>query len=391
MPPAKPSPRSVLVVASEYPPTTGGLQTLARSIVRGLAPSMRVHLVVQQGQPRPAPEGEASVAFLDFRGNVEKKKRREHRDDVLGLAAKTNADVVHFLNAGFACVVGERWDEAGPPAVVHVAGKDFTSPWIRLGFAADKARVEMVTGLNAAAAVVAISEFTRGALVAGGVTRSIDRIEPGVEAVPIPTASAILPIDRTSADPLVLCVARHERRKGQHLLLEAVAQARARAPRLRLVITSDGPERARLEARARELALGDAVVFAGRVDADVLAALYRAADVFCLTPIVVRDGDRDDFEGFGIVYSEAASVGVPSIASRSGGACEAVIDGETGIVVPENDVGALAAALVELARNRALRMSLGAAAKARFEREGTVTTMIERIRAVYARLLSAVR
>lgn len=384
---SRPLPRSVLVVAPEYPPTTGGMQTLGRTLVRGLAARTAVHVAVQRGQAPPASEGESSVTFVDFRGNFEKRKRREHRDELLALAAKTKADVVHLLNAGCGSLVGERWNESGPPALVHVAGKDFTSPWIRFGFAADKAKAEIVEGLNAAAAVVAISEFTRAALRDGGVTRAIDLVVPGVEPVPPSTAALPLPFARSAADPLVLCVARHERRKGQHLLLDAVARVRDAIPNLRLVITSDGPERANLEAQATRLELRDRVAFLGRVEPGVLAALYRAADVFALTPLVLRDGAKVDYEGFGIVYAEAASVGVPSIASRSGGACEAVRDGETGLVVPEGDVEALAAALLRMAQDRDLRAKLGANARSHYQNEGTVDAMVDRILAIYGRMM----
>lgn len=382
-----PAPRCVLVVAPEYPPTTGGMQTLGRTLVRGLAARTEVHIAVQRGQSRPVSEGESSVTFIDFRGNFEKRKRREHRDEMLALAERTKADVVHLLNAGCAALVGERWNETGPPAVVHVAGKDFTSPWIRFGFSADKAKGEIVEGLNAAAAVVAISEFTRSALRDGGVTRAIDLVVPGVEPVPPSTAELPLPFARSAADPLVLCVARHERRKGQHLLLDAVARVRDSIPRLRLVVTSDGPERANLEAQATRLELRDRVLFVGRVEPAVLAALYRAADVFALTPLVLRDGAKVDYEGFGIVYAEAASVGVPSIASRSGGACEAVRDGETGLVVPEGDVEALTAALVRMTQDHALRAKLGANARARYENEGTVDAMVDRLVGIYGRMM----
>ncbi len=382
-----PAPRCVLVVAPEYPPTTGGMQTLGRTLVRGLAARTEVHIAVQRGQSRPVSEGESSVTFIDFRGNFEKRKRREHRDEMLALAERTKADVVHLLNAGCAALVGERWNENGPPAVVHVAGKDFTSPWIRFGFSADKAKGEIVEGLNAAGAVVAISAFTRDAVRQGGVRRAIDVVMPGVEPVPISAAALPLPFAREAAQPLVLCVARHERRKGQHLLLDAVARTRDAVPGLRLAITSDGPKRASLEAQATRLGVRDRVAFLGRVEPAVLAALYRAADVFVLTPLILRDGDKVDYEGFGIVYSEAASVGVPSIASRSGGACEAVRDGETGIVVPEGDVDQLAAALVRMAQDRELRLRLGENARAHFERHGTVVAMIDRLVGIYGRMM----
>ena len=106
----------------------------------------------------------------------------------------------------------------------------------------------------------------------------------------------------------------------------------------------------------------------GRVPEEDKPALYAASDVFCM-PCRVRWGGLEQ-EGFGIVFAEAAAAGIPQVAGRSGGADEAVVHGETGLVLDEpKDVGAVAAALCDLLDDDALRDRMGRAARARAERE----------------------
>lgn len=155
-------------------------------------------------------------------------------------------------------------------------------------------------------------------------------------------------------EEVVLCVARLVPRKGIDLLFEAAEQLRDRE-RVRIVVVGDGSERAHLEQLAEHLK--HPVTFVTDADDDILGAWYDAADVFCLP---TRD-DGVDVEGFGIVYLEAGAHGLPVVASTAGGASEAVQDGVTGLLVPQNDPEALAGALRRLLDDPALRMQLGAA------------------------------
>ncbi len=102
---------------------------------------------------------------------------------------------------------------------------------------------------------------------------------------------------------------------------------------------------------------GDAIRFPGEVADDELPGLYAVADVFAM-PCRSRWAGLE-VEGFGIVFMEAAAAGKPSVAGRSGGAAEAVIDGETGLVVDGSDDGAVADALVSLLRDPALAGAMG--------------------------------
>lgn len=160
----------------------------------------------------------------------------------------------------------------------------------------------------------------------------------------------------------LLTVSRLVPRKGHLRVLEAIDGLRARYPDLRIAYTivGDGPMHAAIENDIRERALPDVNVVMNATDEE-LASFYSSADIFVMP--VIRD--NTDREGFGTVYLEAAAYGVPSIATDMPGVDEAVIQGVTGILIPDGDGGALADAIYRLARDPAGRLELGNAARSR--------------------------
>jgi phosphatidylinositol alpha-1,6-mannosyltransferase len=128
-----------------------------------------------------------------------------------------------------------------------------------------------------------------------------------------------------------------------------------------VVIAGDGRDRARLVSRAHRLGLDDRVRFLGRVPDETLPSVYRAGDAFVM---MCRERWAGlEAEGFGIVFLEAAASGLPAIAGRSGGSHEAVVDGETGMVVDSDDVTVLAQTLERLVVDPVLRARMGTAAR----------------------------
>jgi len=118
-------------------------------------------------------------------------------------------------------------------------------------------------------------------------------------------------------------------RKGADVLIEAVARLRSTHPDLTLAVAGAGRDRQRLERLATRRRAP--VRFLGRVADDRLPALYACGDVFA-APNRARWGGLEQ-EGFGIVFVEAAACGIPQVAGDSGGAPEAVVHGETGLLV----------------------------------------------------------
>lgn len=146
--------------------------------------------------------------------------------------------------------------------------------------------------------------------------------------------------------PVLACISRLVARKGQDMLIRALPEIRRAVPEVRLMIVGDGPYAGDLRALADSEGVADSVVFTGGVPFTDLPAMYAAADVFAM-PCRTR-GRGLDVEGLGIVYLEASAAGLPVVAGDSGGAPEAVVPGETGLVVDGRVVPAIAEACVGL-------------------------------------------
>ncbi len=167
--------------------------------------------------------------------------------------------------------------------------------------------------------------------------------------------------------PVVACVSRLVPRKGQDTLVRAWPRVLADVPGAALLIVGDGPYRGRLQAMAREQGVEDSVVITGSVPAEELPAHYAAADVFAM-PCRTRNGGLD-VEGLGIVYLEASATGLPVVAGASGGAPDAVLDGDTGHVVDGRRPGPTARALIRLLHDPIAAAEMGERGRAWVQRE----------------------
>jgi phosphatidylinositol alpha-1,6-mannosyltransferase len=169
-------------------------------------------------------------------------------------------------------------------------------------------------------------------------------------------------------DPLVVCVSRLVKRKGQDVLIAGMPTIRRRAPGARLLIVGGGSYRDSLERMAVSAEPGS-VLFSGEVSDDELPSYYAAGDVFAM-PCRTRLGGLE-VEGWGNVFLEAAACGRPVVAGNSGGAPEAVDDGVTGLVVDGTHPGAVAEAVGGLLADPDRANAMGKAGRARVERTYT--------------------
>lgn len=182
--------------------------------------------------------------------------------------------------------------------------------------------------------------------------------------------------------PVVVCVSRLVPRKGQDVLVRALPEIRRTVPGAALLVVGGGPDLPRLQRLAGQVGVAADVRFTGSVPWAELPAHYAAGDVFAM-PCRTRLGGID-VEGLGIVYLEAAATGLPVVAGRSGGAPEAVRDGETGHVVDGRDVAAVAGAVAGLLADPALAASMGAKGRAWVEREWRWDVLADRLRSLLA-------
>jgi glycogen synthase len=157
--------------------------------------------------------------------------------------------------------------------------------------------------------------------------------------------------------PRLLCLGRLSREKGFDVALTAMSSLVVKFPRLRMVIAGDGPDRDYLEKLASRLQLAKYVDFYGWVEPSRVAALINACTIVLMPSMN---------EGFGLVALEAALMGRPVVASRSGGLSEVIADEETGLLIDKDDrEGGFVKAIARLLKKPALAVNLGQKARAR--------------------------
>ncbi len=209
-------------------------------------------------------------------------------------------------------------------------------------------------------------------------------IPPGVDTrrfVPLDPdakAPARTALGLPAEGPLVVSVSRLVPRKGMDVLIRAAASLLPSFPDLTVAIGGEGRDMARLE-RLVEAARAP-VRFLGSVQHELLPVLYGAGDVFAMA---CRDRWLGlEQEGFGIVFLEAASCGVPQVAGLSGGSADAVVDGVTGFVVKDpTDAGELAHCLRKLLSDGSLRRQMGEASRRRVEESFAYDPLARRLAA----------
>lgn len=162
---------------------------------------------------------------------------------------------------------------------------------------------------------------------------------------------------------VVLTVARVHPRKGQLRVLEALKALPSplRANLEYWMVGGHGKENYEPTLRAAAEDAGFPVKFLGDIPDAELSPIYAQADIFAMTSMP----HKLSVEGFGLVYLEAGAHGLPIVAHAIGGVPEAVIDGETGLLVPPEDPSALTAAFARLITDPELRRRLGRAGQTR--------------------------
>ena len=294
-----------------------------------------------------------ALAAIARRGRWDVVHTHGNKGGVLGRLAARSArlPVVHSAH-GFAYLSQRRRERAGVEArrALTLAIERALAP--------------------AADVIVCVSAWEREQALRDGIADP-QKLVVVSNGVPLPeppvTPDAGVAALRVDGEPLVGFLARLKAEKDPFAFLDAVARTECRA-----VVIGEGE----LEdaVRARIATMGDRVAFVpfpGTAQA-ALAAL----DVFVLSSL---------WESLPIGVLEAMAVGVPVVATNTGGVPEAVLDGETGLLVPPADPAALAAAIMRMAGDAALRERLGAAGRAHCAARFSMAAMVEGIEAAYRR------
>ncbi|MFJ5722558.1 glycosyltransferase family 4 protein [Streptomyces sp. NPDC093149] len=375
-----------LIVTNDFPPRPGGIQAFLHNMALRLDPGQ---IVVYASTWKRGPEGVAATAAFDAeqpfivvrdratmllptprvtRRAVQLLRMHGCRSVWFGAAAPLGLMAPALRRAGARRLVatthGHEAGWAQLPAARQLLG--------RIGETTDT--------------ITYLGEYTRSRIATALSPEAAGRmvqVPPGVDEKTFhPDSGGDLVRARLglSDRPVVVCVSRLVPRKGQDTLILAMPAILAQVPDAVLLIVGGGPYAKELERLAVRTEVADSVRFTGPVPWEELPAHCGAGDVFAM-PCRTRRGGLD-VEGLGIVFLEASATGLPVVAGDSGGAPDAVLDGETGWVVRGGSVEESADRIVTLLRDPELRRRMGERGRAWVEEKWRWDLLAERLKAL---------
>ncbi|AXK32759.1 glycosyltransferase family 1 protein [Streptomyces armeniacus] len=373
-----------LIVTNDFPPRPGGIQAFLHSMALRLDPA---RVVVYASTWKRTREGRAATARFDAEqpfpvvrdpATMLLPTPRVTRR-AAGLLREHGCGAVWFGAAAPLGLMAPALRRAGAERLVA------TSHGHEAGWAQLPASRQLLRRIGEGTDTVTyLGEYTRSRIVdalSDDAAARMVQLPPGVDEKTFHPGSggdAVRERLGLRDRPVVVCVSRLVPRKGQDTLIEAMPRILDAVPDAVLLIVGGGPYRAGLEKLAVATGVSDAVRFTGPVPWEELPAHHGAGDVFAM-PCRTRRGGLD-VEGLGIVYLEASATGLPVVAGDSGGAPDAVLDGETGWVVRGGSPGDAADRVITLLRDPELRHRMGARGRAWVEEKWRWDLLAERLK-----------
>lgn len=373
-----------LIVTNDFPPRPGGIQAFLHNMALRLDPGQ---VVVYASTWKRTPEGVAATAAFDAEQPFTVVRDRTTMllptprvtRRAAGLLREHGCTSVWFGAAAPLGLMAPALRRAGARRLVatthgHEAG------WAQLP-AARRLLRRIGDGTDT---LTYLGEYTRSRIASALGPAAADRmvqLPPGVDEKTFHPGSGgdVVRARLGLADrPVVVCVSRLVPRKGQDTLIRAMPAILERVPDTTLLIVGGGPYADDLKTLAGRTGVEASVRFTGPVPWEELPAHYGAGDVFAM-PCRTRRGGLD-VEGLGIVFLEASATGLPVVAGDSGGAPDAVLDGETGWVVRGGSVEETADRVVTLLRDPELRRRMGERGRAWVEEKWRWDLLAERLR-----------
>ena len=354
----------ILIPTVDYPPIEGGISTVALQVSRELARQGHDVTVVAPAFPNMESFDAAEpVRVLRFPGyNLGWLRLLPLLRAAWPLCG--DAECILAINVAYGGVLG------------RLARLRHGTPYINFAYAYEflKFKGNPVAGLalrniyRKGLRTIAISRFTRENLIFFGVDPDHVRLAlPGaMRATPVPeeTVLRVRHLLDLHDEPFILAVGRFIPRKGHLRLVEALPLIQEKVGQVALVLVGQGSERDRCIEKAHALGIEGSVRCPGYLEDDLLQALYQDCTCFALPTGEDEDGQ---VEGFGLVFTEAHAHSKPVVAGRSGGVVDAVLDGETGLLVNPESTSQLADALIRIIENPELANRLGTAGCQRIE------------------------
>ncbi|WP_371401371.1 glycosyltransferase family 4 protein [Kribbella sp. NBC_00662] len=349
---------TVLVVTNDFPPRQGGIETFVRSLCDEL-PDVVVYTSREPGDraydaalPFPVIRDRTSMLLPTARTT----KR------AVGLLREYDADRVLFGAAAPLGLMGSALRRAGARRIVAMTHGHETW-WAGV----PGARQALRRIGDAADTLTTVSSWCEEQIIPAlspAAAQRVRRLTPGVDARRFAPGCGGEQVRKglgLEGVPVVVCVSRLIRRKGQDTLIRSWPRVRESVPGATLLLVGGGPDREYLEELATSVGVSEAVVFTGPVPWADIPPYIDAADVFAMPCRTRRFGLEP--EALGIVTLEASATGKPVVVGDSGGAADTVRHGETGYLVDPYNPAPTGVRIAELLTDQTQARQLGAAGR----------------------------
>ena len=351
-----------LVITNDFPPRPGGIQTFGYEIVRRFDPES---VTVLTSNWEGAAEFDAAQDFKIVRANTQTLVPSK---STLSMAREiVVAENITRVLFGAAAPLGLLAAPLRKLGVTNIVGM---TQGHETGWAMTPGTRQALRKIgNDTDYLTYISEYTHKKIakaLSPSAAARMRRIVPGVDSTEFSPdnlssgnqlRTELGWIDR----PVIVCVSRLMARKGQDELIRALPMIQQTVANASLIIVGDGPYRKDLERLVKKLGLENFVHLTGKVSQTELSKWYAAGDIFAM-PCRTRMGGWD-VEGLGIVFLEGSATGLPVIVGDSGGAVDAVIDGETGFLVDGTNTAEIADCIAYLFSNPDVAKKMGEAGR----------------------------
>ena len=356
----------ILIPTADYPPIEGGISSVTLYLSRELAQCGHDVTVIAPHYPdMEAFDMAEPVHVIRYRGYQLGPLR------VIPMLAAAwrrmpKTDLILAINV------------ASSGVVAHAAQRRYGIPYVTFAYAYEFLKFEtnpLVAALLRAIyahaqSIIAISQFTHDKLEAfGAPSERLHVAFPGAPHAKVLGAEMIAEIKRRfvlDTPHVLLAVGRFMPRKGHATLVRALPKILETFPDTVLVLVGRGPKLQETIWLAQQLGVREHVLFPGRLSDEEVAGLYQCCEIFALP---TGEGPCGQVEGFGLVFAEAHAYGKPVVAGRSGGVVDAVLDGETGLLVEPENPEQLAEAILRLMHDPAWAQQLGEVGRRRVEAE----------------------
>lgn len=346
-----------LVITNDFPPRRGGIQTFVHELLRRQpAADVVVYCSTWQGAAEFDLEQDFTVIREDTSVLLPTPKVRARASALL---AEHGCTSVLFGAAAPLGMLAESLRDAGAQRIIGLTH----------GHEAGWAGYPVMRQLLRRAgehldATTYLGSYTRDRIASAYTAASAARLvqlTPGVDAEvfrPDVDGEGVRARHGLTGRPVIVCVSRLMPRKGQDTLIRVLPRIRRAVPDAALLIVGGGPYREKLIDQAAATGMQEHVVITGGVPYSELPHHYAAGDVFAM-PCRTRHRGLD-VEGLGIVFLEASATGLPVVVGDSGGAPDAVLPGETGVVVDGTSSEAVADSISGILADRAAAAQMGA-------------------------------